>query len=152
MISRSIPIGIWQVLIYFTVISSIVNGCGQSTTDRNHSNKFTQYYRQGEQLYIKHCSNCHQANGTGLGRVYPPLHKSDFMKENFNRVICLMKYGIKGELIVNGMNYNQPMPGVPSLSDLEVAQIATYIYNTWSHSSGLVDVKDASAILNECNN
>ncbi len=125
-------------------------GCGQSTADRNRSTKFTQYYRQGEQLYSKHCSNCHQANGTGLGRVYPPLHQSDFMEHNFERVICLMKYGIEGELTVNDISFNQAMPGIPSLTDLEVAQLATYIYNTWSHERGLVDVKETSRILNTC--
>ena len=31
------------------------------------SPKFEQYYVQGEQLYLKNCSNCHQKTGTGLG-------------------------------------------------------------------------------------
>jgi cytochrome c551 len=109
--------------------------------DKNSSStKFDQYYLQGEQLYIKHCSNCHQKNGTGLGLLYPPLNKSDFMDANFEKVICLMKHGISGELYVNGKNFNKKMPGIPSLTDLEVAEIATYIYNTWEHKRGIVDV------------
>src|SRR5688500_18105154 len=63
------------------------------------------YYVQGEQLYIKHCSNCHQSNGTGLGLVYPPLHQSDYMKNNLEQVLCLMKHGMKGEITVNGKTY-----------------------------------------------
>lgn len=102
--------------------------------------KFTQYYLQGEQLYTKHCSNCHQKNGTGLGLLYPPLNQSDFMDDNLEKVICLMTHGISGELYVNGKNFNKKMPGIPSLTDLEVAEIATYIYNTWEHKRGLVDV------------
>ena len=143
-------ISIGNKLVCATLCFYILS-CGQSSTDRSHSNKYTQYFRQGEQLYERHCSNCHQPSGKGLGRVYPPLHQSDFMKENFSEVICLMKYGIDGELIVNGVAYNQAMPGIPSLTDLEVAQIATYIYNSWTHTEGLVDVKDVSRILNECN-
>lgn len=115
-------------------------------------NKLTNYYRQGQQLYVKHCSNCHQSTGTGLGRVYPPLHQSDYMKMNFQSVICLMKNGISGKLIVNGVEYNQAMPGVPALTDLEIAEIATYIYNTWEHQRGLVDVNEVSQILRQCNN
>ena len=117
---------------------------------KDNSTKFTQYYLQGEQLYIKHCSNCHQPNGTGLGRVYPPLYQSDFMDKNFEKVICSIKYGIKGEMIVNGNDFNQEMPGVPSLTDLEIAEIATYIYNTWEHKRGLVDVKATSQLLEKC--
>jgi cytochrome c551 len=126
----------------------ILISCGQSKTEN--STKFTNYYRQGEQLYIKHCSNCHQTNGTGLGRVYPPLHQSDFIDNNFEQVICLMKYGIEGELVVNGIQFNQAMPGIPSLTDLEVGQLATYIYNTWSRERGIVEVKEASRVLNTC--
>ena len=112
--------------------------------------KFQQYYVQGEILYKKHCSNCHQSNGSGLGLVYPPLNKSDYMKNNFEAVLCLMKYGAKEELTVNGNKYVQPMPGIASLTDLEIAEIATYIYNTWEHDHGIVEVTDASRVLKKC--
>lgn len=132
---------------YCLLLSSLLFvGCGQS----QQKNKFTNYYRQGEQLYSKHCSNCHQPNGTGLGRVYPPLYKSDYMKTNFESVICLMRNGIDGKLVVNGKEYNQAMPGIPTLTDLEIAQIATYIYNTWEYKRGLVDVSEVSRVLRNC--
>jgi len=114
------------------------------------SAKFQQYYLQGQTLYLNHCSNCHQKNGTGLGRVYPPLHESDFMDNHFEEVICLMRHGKKGEIIVNGKSYIQGMPGIPALTDLEIAEIATYIYNTWRHSRGIVEVKEVSQVLNSC--
>ncbi|MEX1241900.1 MAG: cytochrome c [Cyclobacteriaceae bacterium] len=121
-------------------------GCG-----KNSSPKFTQYYVQGEKLYLKHCNNCHQADGTGLGRVYPPLNISDYMENNFADVICLMRHGKTDEVIVNGQQFNQPMQGVTTLSDLEIAEIATYIYNTWTHDRGIVEVKEAAEILGNCN-
>jgi len=114
------------------------------------STKFDQYFIQGEQLYVRHCSNCHQKNGKGLGLIYPPLDTSDFMHNHLEEVLCLMRSGKSGELIVNGKNYNQPMPGVPTLTDLEIAEIATYIYNSWSHDKGIVDVKKASQVLSAC--
>jgi cytochrome c551 len=112
--------------------------------------KFTQYYNQGEQLYSQHCSNCHQKDGQGLGRLYPPLNKSDYMENNFNDVLCLIRNGKNGELIVNGVTFNQPMPGIPSLTDLEIAEIATYIYNTWDKKKGIIEVKKVSTILESC--
>lgn len=138
------------VFNFFLLTLYLIQGCGQSNTDRNTSNKFTHYFRQGEQLYTNHCSNCHQANGTGLGRVYPPLNKSDFMENNFEQVLCLMRNGIDGELVVNGVHYNQAMPGVPTLTNLEIAEIATYIYNAWEHQKGLIDVQSVDKILNAC--
>jgi len=114
------------------------------------STKFDQYFIQGEQLYLRHCSNCHQKNGKGLELIYPPLDTSDYMANHLEEVICLMRNGKSGELIVNGKNFNQAMPGIQTLSDLEVAEIATYIYNSWEHKHGLIDVTEASRILSRC--
>lgn len=118
--------------------------CSQKDT------KFDQYHVQGEQLYLKNCSNCHQKEGTGLGLVYPPLDTSDFMDSHLDEVLCIMKYGTEGELIVNGKNFNKPMKGIPSLTDLEIAEISTYIYNTWSHHKGMVEVSKVSGVIQKC--
>ena len=126
-------------------VCMILISCG-----KNSSPKFRQYYTHGQELYKKHCSNCHQPDGSGLGRVYPPLNKSDFMENNLEEVVCLIRFGKSGELFVNGKEYNQPMKGISSLSDLEVAEVVTYIYNTWSHERGLVEVKEVSPLLNNC--
>lgn len=120
--------------------------------DNSRSAKFRQYYTQGEKLYMKHCSNCHQKDGTGLGRLYPPVNSSDYMDDHFKDVICLIKFGKEGKLVVNGREFNQPMKGVSTLSDLEIAEIATYIYNTWSHEKGIIEVRDVSEILHGCTN
>jgi cytochrome c551 len=112
--------------------------------------KFKQYMVEGEQLYLKNCSNCHQRNGKGLALVYPPLAPSDFMDQNLEEVLCLVRSGRKGELTVNGQSFNQPMPAIPSLTELEIAEIATYIYNSWGHNKGLIDVKQASQSLQAC--
>jgi len=134
------------------VTSAMITSC----TNRNEKNggssiKFKQYYIQGEQLFVRHCSNCHQKNGQGLGRLYPPVDKSDFMEKNFEETICLIRNGRNGELVVNGKSFNQPMPGISSLTDLEIAEIATYIYNSWEHRRGIVEVKSVSSILEKCN-
>lgn len=138
------------LMIGFCLVMYRCGGRAENNKPVDSSPKFTQYYNQGEELYQKYCSNCHQKNGTGLGRVYPPLNVSDYMDNHFNDVICLMRYGKKGELTVNNVNFHQPMPGIPALTDLEIAEIATYIYNTWTHQRGIVEVKEASAILNAC--
>ena len=127
------------------LIGLLLMACGKTS-----SPKFKQYYVHGEALYIKHCSNCHQEDGGGLGRVYPPLDSADYMENNFSDVVCLIRYGKTGSLIVNGKEFNQSMPGVPSLTDLEIAEIATYIYNSWSHERGILEVKEVSKILAEC--
>ena len=129
----------------------MISGCSSNSGNADTSSvKFKQYYVKGEELYLKHCSNCHQGTGTGLGLVYPPLHTSDYMEKNFESVLCLMKHGMKGEVIVNGKSFSQPMPGVSTLTNLEIAEIASYIYNTWDHQRGLIDVTEVSRVMDSC--
>jgi cytochrome c551 len=133
-------------VIFFSFL--LLACASKSSEDR--SPKFEQYFIQGEQLYLTHCSNCHQKNGRGLGLLYPPLDTSDYMEEHFEEVLCLIKNGKRGEVVVNNKIFNQPMPGVARLTDLEIAEIATYIYNSWSHQKGLVEVQSATKILASC--
>lgn len=135
----------------FILIVLLLSACSTNTGRPDTSSvKFKQYYVKGEELYLKHCSNCHQTSGTGLGLVYPPLNTSDYMDKNFENVLCLMKYGMEGEVIVNGKSFSQSMPGVSTLTNLEIAEIATYIYNTWDHQRGLIDATEASRIMDSC--
>ena len=133
--------------IFLALISVACNRPGGG--DQQNPAKFQQYYNQGERLYVQHCSNCHQKTGTGLGRVYPPLNVSDFVDERLEEVICLMRNGRTGELTVNGIMYNLAMPPT-TLSDLEIAEIATYIYNTWGRERGILEVSKVALQLQRC--
>lgn len=113
-----------------------------------------QYVVQGRKLYATHCANCHKEDGTGLGRLIPPLKNSDYLQTDVSRTICLIKYGQKGEIVVNGITYNQPMPGQEDLTDLEIAEIVTYVYFTWGKDEQrlLYGVQEVSKILAACKN
>jgi cytochrome c551 len=149
-ITGSVTVGIYCLALFVFCIVLSCGGDGDKTKANRIDPKFQQYYNQGELLYKKNCANCHQKNGRGLGRLYPPLDSSDYMSKNFEGVICLIRYGKKGELIVNGVSFNQPMPGIPSLTDLEIAEIATFIYNSWGHKQGLIDVNRITDLMKKC--
>ena len=133
-----------NLFILFSVAVLLCWACNPAET------KLQQYVVEGEALYRQHCSNCHQKNGKGLGLVYPPVDQSDFMDQHLEDVICLIKYGRKGEITVNGKTYHQPMPGVPSLTELEVAEICTFLYNHWGRNRGIIEVPMVTQTLDKC--
>jgi cytochrome c551 len=92
----------------------------------------------GKTLYENYCGNCHQSDGKGLGKLIPPLRDSDYFKANVHRTVWIIRHGQKGEIIVNGEKYNQAMPANPNLKPLEIAQIATYVYNIWGLNEGVI--------------
>ncbi|GAB3648882.1 hypothetical protein GCM10028791_13380 [Echinicola sediminis] len=111
--------------------------------------KTRQYAVEGQTLYENYCANCHQKNGTGLGQLIPPLKNADYMSEDVGRTVNIIKNGLKGEITVNGIGYNQPMPGNPHLSNLEIAEIATYIFSVFGNSEKLIDANAVKKYLEE---
>jgi cytochrome c551 len=109
--------------------------------------KVLQYAIEGKNLYGVYCANCHQNDGTGLGKLIPPLNPSDYMAADIGRTARIIKYGQSGEIVVNGQVYNQAMPGNPRLTNLEIARIMTYIYNIWDNQEGVIDANKVEEFL-----
>ncbi len=109
--------------------------------------KLSQYAVQGERLYERHCANCHQLNGTGLGRLYPPLKNSEYLKKDPAELAGIIRNGMEGSIRVNGTEYDQPMAGNPTITDLEIAEILTYINVSWGDGT-LIDVKSVAQMVN----
>lgn len=103
----------------------------------------------GKTLYENYCGNCHQNDGRGLGKLIPPLRDADYFKASVHRTVWIIRNGQKGEITVNGEKYNQAMPANPNLKPLEIAQIATYLYNIWGMNSGVITSSDVEAFLKE---
>lgn len=109
--------------------------------------KTKQYAVAGRELYLAHCANCHQVDGSGLGLVIPPLKDADYLKEDVGRSVRIIRYGQKGEIIVNGQSYNQPMPANPHLKPIEIAQISTFIHTLWGKGEQLITVDSVNTYL-----
>jgi mono/diheme cytochrome c family protein len=114
--------------------------------------KLNQYIVQGQALYTTYCVACHQKEGTGLAQLYPPLAKSDYLMEDMASAACGILNGLKGEIIVNGISYNQVMIANSTLDPLDVAEILTYISNSWGNEAGLINVTEVSQWLIKCDN
>ena len=61
-----------------------------------------------------------------------------------------MRNGLQDTIIVNGKTYHQPMPANTQLQALDVAEIATYIYNEWGNEKVITEVKSVQKVLKEC--
>lgn len=108
--------------------------------------KRQKYITEGIFLYQNNCANCHQRDGKGLAALYPPIAGSDYLAKK-DSVIYIIRHGQQGPILVNSKRYNRPMPAQAQLSDLEIAEIVTYIYAEWADSKEIVDVKYVREIL-----
>ncbi|HSC11527.1 MAG TPA: copper-containing nitrite reductase, partial [Rhodanobacteraceae bacterium] len=94
--------------------------------------------KAGGELFNGTCSVCHQPNGAGLPNVFPPLAKSDYLAADPKRAIGILLHGLTGKVTVNGSEFNSVMPPMNQLNDDEVANILTYVLNSWGNPGGRI--------------
>ena len=94
---------------------------------------FKESISDGKLIYEDFCVQCHLNNGEGIEKIYPPLNNSDYLLENIDKSIYSIKYGLKGEITVNGIKYDGVMIS-QGLEDTEIADVMNYITNSWDNN------------------
>jgi mono/diheme cytochrome c family protein len=102
----------------------------------------------GKRLFTSICSACHQLTGRGIPNVFPPLAGSDFLNADKNRAIKTVINGRQGEVIVNGLKYNNNMPKFP-LGDEDIANALTFVYNSFGNSGLEVTPDEVKSLRTE---
>lgn len=99
----------------------------------------------GKRKYDAVCAACHQLNGQGLEHAFPPLAGADYLNADKKRAILTVINGLTGKVTVNGKDYNSVMPKL-DLTDEEVANILTYVYNSWGNKGFEVTPAEVKAL------
>jgi nitrite reductase (NO-forming) / hydroxylamine reductase len=99
----------------------------------------------GRETYESYCQACHQADGRGMGTVFPPLAGSDYLLADRERAIAIVLEGLSGPIEVNGQPYNSVMPHLAYLSDQQVADVVSYTLNAWGNDGGYVGTDEVAA-------
>lgn len=137
------------VIILLVFSCSSGGNAGGADVQARLDNKELKYFTNGKKLYTQHCSNCHMPNGEGLGQLIPPLKQSDYLLSDMGRAASIIVNGQKGPVVVNGIEYNQPMPVNLNLNPTEVTEILTYISNAWGNEYGGVALETVKQGLNK---
>ncbi len=99
---------------------------------------------RGQRYYAQSCAACHQPNGEGVARAFPPVAGSDYLMADKLRSIDVVLQGLTGRITVNGEQYDGIMPAL-GLTDVEAASVLTYIRNSFGNSGEPVTVEEVRA-------
>ena len=103
--------------------------------------------KRGAAAYAKGtCIACHQPTGAGLPPVFPPLAGSEWVAKSTSIAIRNILHGMQGPITVKGVPYNSMMPAVTTLSEKEIADVVTFVSNSWGNTGPTVTEDEVKAI------
>jgi nitrite reductase (NO-forming) / hydroxylamine reductase len=118
------------------VHSAEVASAGQSTAER---------VAAGQRVYQNVCQACHGVEGKGLPGAFPPVANSDWIAANPDRLVDVILKGLSGPIVVNDQQYNAVMPPMAYLSDADIANVLTFVLNSWDNPGGEIQAAQVAA-------
>jgi len=91
--------------------------------DPNRTWELAELKERGAKVYAANCQACHQANGQGVKGAFPALDGSAVVLDKAQQIAIML-------------NGKGAMPTWKTLSDVELAAVATYVKNSWGNSAG----------------
>ena len=61
-------------------------------------------------------------------------------------MISTVLHGLTGKVTVNGVDYNSVMPPMNQLNDDGIANILTYVLNTWGNPGGRITADEVKKV------
>ncbi|GAA4385169.1 cytochrome c [Hymenobacter koreensis] len=111
---------------------------------------FTDRQNEGQRLYTARCASCHGDQGQGLRRLVPPIAGADYLTKHRDQLACLIQHGQQGPMVVNGVEYNQVMPGQHDLSEAQITNLLNYIQSSWGNRLEPFTIAEVTTRLEPC--
>jgi mono/diheme cytochrome c family protein len=93
----------------------------------------------GEKLYKAACIACHEVDGTGAPRIYPPLPgNANLQSADPSSTLRIILDGAETVTTPRAPNAGSMPAYAEKLSDQQIADVATYIRNSWGNAASVV--------------
>lgn len=100
---------------------------------------------RGKKVYDMYCLSCHMEDGNGVPRMNPPLVKTTWVLGDKKKLVAVVLNGMDEEIQINGQSYSNTMAPHDFLKDEEIADVLTYIRNSFGNKASAVTTADVKA-------
>ena len=101
---------------------------------------------RGKKVYDTYCLSCHQSDGSGVPKMNPPLIKTDWVTGNKQRLITILLKGMNERIEIDGEEYENVMASHAFLKDEQIADVLTYIRNSFCNKASLVTAAEVKTV------
>ncbi len=100
--------------------------------------------QKGKAVFEQNCLVCHQVDGSGVPHLNPPLIKTSFVLGDKKKLIGIVLKGLS-DVEIDGESYSNPMPSMDFLSDEDIANVLTYVRNSFTNKGSAVTAAEVKA-------
>jgi mono/diheme cytochrome c family protein len=100
----------------------------------------------GKKVYDTYCLVCHQQDGSGVPKMNPPLTKTTYVLGDKTKLVQVILKGMKEEVEINGEFYENVMAAHDYLTDQEIADVTTYIRNSFTNKASIITAAEVKSI------
>ncbi len=100
----------------------------------------------GKKVYDMYCLACHQEDGNGVPRLNPPLVKTTWVLGDKTKLVQVVLKGMDQEIEINGQVYNNIMASHSFLTDQEIADVLTYVRNSFGNKASIITATEVKNI------
>jgi mono/diheme cytochrome c family protein len=90
---------------------------------------------RGKKVYTKYCVSCHQVDGGGVPGLNPPLLQTAHVMGSKTKLIRIILKGMNTHEEIDGETYSNTMAPHNHLTDLQIADVLTYIRNSFGNKA-----------------
>ena len=101
---------------------------------------------RGKLVYNNFCLACHQLDGGGVPKMNPPLIKTKWVLGDKKELISITLKGMTDPIEIDDEEYHNPMPPQSHLTDQQIADVLTYIRNSFGNKASAVSVGEVKAV------
>lgn len=102
---------------------------------------------RGKTIYLQRCLACHQLDGGGVPHLNAPLDgASAVIGPDKTKIIRIMLKGMSDRVEIDGEFYSNSMASQSDLNDQQIADVLTYIRNSWSNKASAVTPAEVKAV------
>ena len=76
---------------------------------------------------------------------------ADYVAQHRAELPCIVRKGLNGPLVVNGIEYNQVMPGHEDLTDSQITNLLNFLQTNWGNHNQPYTIRETSDLLGRCN-
>jgi len=100
----------------------------------------------GKKLYEQYCLTCHQADGSGVPKMNPPLIKTSYVSGDKKKLVQWVLRGSTESIPIDGKTYSNNMPPQDYLKDEEIADILTYVRSSFGNKASAITATEVKSI------